>query len=424
MRRKAPLSFLRRIVQRGSSLDVLVVLAYEFIILFLLVVSVGFDADRSVWRLGPITAVTIVLALLLFLPVLLPRITSLSLPFFTGQASIQFRDLENRLEVQKARVELLSNETDRLLNTLAANVLTPDWQETRDTLIVGCQRGLEQRVTGALLQRLLQHHLSGRRKRVFTLYDQGGSALNYLSLYRGKVDICPAYTWQGFEMSLGPSLQYSAEELMGLESNPAIAKLNSLYERSGLRWLSYLGFASNWELVMLTSRAGLMGIDTLDDLPSRSSRLTLGCPREFFARDAAYGSLERSGNEFRKVEFLEGGELYDALSERSIDVAVGFSTDPRLASPDYTRLETPERWCGNYYAVPVAREEILERYPDVAQCIERLGAALVAPPKEGEKQGIALKRMRELVKKAEGSGGGTDAVERIVERFLAENRLI
>jgi len=61
------------VLGKAGLLNIVAVSAYVLLILFLLVVSVGYDEGASNWRLGPIAAETIVLALLLFLPFLLPR---------------------------------------------------------------------------------------------------------------------------------------------------------------------------------------------------------------------------------------------------------------------------------------------------------------------------------------------------------------
>jgi glycine betaine/choline ABC-type transport system substrate-binding protein len=409
--------FLSSRARKTSTLSLLLVAAYVLLILFLLVLSLGYDAERSAWRLHAVEAESIVLALLLFLPVLLPRIRTLSFPFLTGQASIEFHELHERVTIQEQKVARLSNETDLLLNSLAANVLAPGSLEERDTVVIGCQRGLEQKLLGALLKQLLQANLGIAEDKISARYEYGGGALNFISVYRGKTDLCPAYTWQGYEMSLGPSLQYSAERLMQMSVDDTVRDLNRLYAHSRIQWLSYLGFASNWELVMLEERASSFGIQTLDDLPARSGRFVLACPREFFARDAAFGTLEREGAQFLKVQFLEGDALYDHLVEERADVIVGFSTDARLDSRLFRVLHHARPWFGEYYAVPIVGAEVLRRYPEIGECVDRLGAAL-----DGGAS-LAKERIKELVRKAEGVGGSDDGVEVIAERFLRSSNL-
>jgi osmoprotectant transport system permease protein len=289
---------------------------------------------------------------------------------------------------------------------------------SRIDILISCQRGTEQKILGALLKRLFQAALSLGDDKIAVEYESGGGALTFISLYRGKTDVCPAYTWQGYEMTLGASLRFSAEELRRLNVDESIRRLAELYERSELQWLPHLGFSSNWELVMLDEKAAALSIDAVEDLPSKSGRLTLGCPREFFARDAAYGSLEREGNEFSKVVFLEGEELYDALLERRVDVVVGFSTDPRLDSSAFRALKPTRQLFGDHYAVPVAREEIVSKYPGIRQAVQRLGKAIDGAGGEGRQH------IRELVRRAEGAGSTPAAVELIAEDFLKRKNLL
>jgi osmoprotectant transport system substrate-binding protein len=379
---------------------------YVGLVLFLLIVSL-------VWE--SVGAETIVLALLLFLPVILPRIRALSFPVFGGQASVEL--LPQRIEIQEEKVARLSNQTDLLLSSLTAQVLAPELREERDTLIIGCQRGVEQMVLGALMKQLFHAQLDLDEHKVVAGYDYGGAALNFLSLFRGKTDISPAYTWQGFEMSLGPSLQFSADRLRKLSVEETIEELGHLYEKSGLRWLHYLSFSSNWELVMLAEKASALAIDRAEQLPVESMRLTLGCPREFFARDAAYGALTREGNEFKKETFLEGEGLYDALIEGEVDVIAGFSTDARLDSPAVRVLKGTSELFGQNFAVPIARVETLSKYPAMPDAVKRLGEAIDGTGRQGREE------IRALVRRAQGRGGTPEAVERVAEGFLRNKGL-
>jgi osmoprotectant transport system substrate-binding protein len=414
---KARRQRLRYLTGRAGLLNVLAVSAYLLIILFLLVVSVGYDEEANGWRLGPIAAETIVLALLLFLPFLLPRISSLSFPFLTGQASIEFRSLRERIERQEEKVAILSNETDLLIGSLAAHLLAPEARERagEELIVIGCQRGSEQKVLGALLKRLVQARTGLPEEHVVTRFDQGGGALNFVSLHRGKIDLCPAYTWQGYELSLGPSLQFSTD-LRAYDVDAAIADLNAKYEGSNIRWLDYLGFSSNWELVMVADAADAAGVKTADDLPVRSPQMVLGCPREFFARDAAYGTMEREGCRFAKVRFLEGVALYDSLMEGEVDLAVGFSTDARLESLAVTTLDSGD-WFGDYYAVPIVHRQALSDHPELADAVAGLAAALGG-------QDAALPEMRRLVREAEGMGASPEGVEIVAHRFLRAKGLV
>jgi hypothetical protein len=136
----------RRFVRREG--ERILIALYVVLILFLLAVSVGWDPDSREWRLGSISGETIVLALLLFLPAILPRIKALSFPFGAGQASVEF--LEERIEVQEEKVAKLSNETDLLLNSLAANVLARRAHRSGGTRSLSAARGEPSRRYSAL----------------------------------------------------------------------------------------------------------------------------------------------------------------------------------------------------------------------------------------------------------------------------------
>ena len=99
------------------------------------------------------------------------------------------------------------------------------------------------------------------------------------------------------------------------------------------------------------------------------------------------------------------------MLERTVDVAVGFSTDPRLDSSAVRVLKPTRQLFGDHYAVPVARVEIVSKYPGIRQAVQRLEEAIHGAGGEGRQH------IRELVRRAEGAGSAPGAVELIAEDF-------
>ena len=71
--------------------------------------------------------------------------------------------------------------------------------------------------------------------------------------------------------------------------------------------------------------------------------------------------------------------LYQALLNDSLDLAAGDSTDGRIAAFDLVQLEDDRRYFPPYEAVPLVREETLERLPQLRDVLNRLAGKIDAP---------------------------------------------
>ncbi len=100
---------------------------------------------------------------------------------------------------------------------------------------------------------------------------------------------------------------------------------------------------------------------------------------EYSIRDDGYPGLqELYGFEFADVVTMDLGITYGALRDGDVPVAMGFATDGRIAAYELVNLVDDKQFHPVYNCSPVVREETLEMYPEIADILNPIAAALDA----------------------------------------------
>ena len=208
-------------------LRLVALIIYETLMIALLGASLG-------WGLDDVGAESIVIALLLFLPVVLPQVQSLTLPLLGGQTTVHFRQIQDQITSQRTELAAVSNKLDLVVNAVSSSVINLfERKSVQDgyvrrrvaidrTITIACQPQVEQRLLCAILEKLLREKTDLKPD---VKWDLGAAALTYIALVRGQVDILPTHTWTGFEMGLGPLLSHPHRRLLRLSAEKAIEEL-------------------------------------------------------------------------------------------------------------------------------------------------------------------------------------------------------
>jgi osmoprotectant transport system permease protein len=107
-----------------------------------------------------------------------------------------------------------------------------------------------------------------------------------------------------------------------------------------------------------------------------SSRLLAGFTPEFMGRqDGDIGLRSVYGLRIRTV-VISDAVMYEAIYRKKLDVISGYSTDGRLRAYDLLTLEDDKKIFPPYYAAPVVRREVLQRYPELASVLNKLAGRI------------------------------------------------
>ena len=133
-------------------------------------------------------------------------------------------------------------------------------------------------------------------------------------------------------------------------------------------------------VVVTTELADRYDLDEVSDLQAVAPRLTLGGPPECPTRPFCLEGLERVyGLEFESFLPLDaGGPLtHQALDGGHVDVAVLFTTDPKIDTPGLVLLDDDRRLQPAENVVPLVRAEIVERWgTDLERLVDGVSARL------------------------------------------------
>lgn len=82
------------------------------------------------------------------------------------------------------------------------------------------------------------------------------------------------------------------------------------------------------------------------------------------------------GFKFKEAIPMDFGLMYRAIKNKEVDAIVTYSTDGRNISHDLVVLEDDKQFNPPYYGILVARNDMLEKYPEVKKALEPLGGLM------------------------------------------------
>jgi len=292
-------------------------------------------------------------------------------------------------------------------------------------IIVGSKNFTEQVILGELIAETIERDTGLTVKRRLNL---GGTLICDRALMTGDIDVYVEYTGTAltaiFHQPITPDARASDSLEPGapgvgprrLEGGGApravdvdnvFPRVRDLYARSGRTLLPPLGFDNTFAILVRGSDARQLGLRTIEDAAREAPHWRAGFGYEFLERPDGYAGLARTyGLRFASAPRVMDLTLsYRALASRQVDLIAGDATAGLIKSLDLVRLEDNRQYFPPYDAVPVARAQMLLRYPQVRAAIERLAGRISADDMQAMNY---------------AADGRHEDVSAIVRRFLAE----
>ena len=270
----------------------------------------------------------------------------------------------------------------------------------RDTIVVGSKNFPEQ----ALLGEILAQHIEARTHlRVERRFYLAGSFICQQAMLAGRIDTYVEYT--------GTALTAILHDPIESAPSAVFDRVQREYkQRFDFDVLPSLGFNNTFALVIRGEDARRLHLKTISDAVPYAPQWHAGFGYEFMERPDGYPGLARVyGLRFAgSPKILDLGLLYRALLDKEVDLVAGNSTDGLIAARDLVILEDNKHYFPPYQAVPIVRDETLERYPEVRAAIADLADR------------ISDEEMREL--NYEVAGEGRD-IEDVAREFLRSQGL-
>jgi len=254
--------------------------------------------------------------------------------------------------------------------TLTLLTLTACAPPRSSHIVIGAKDFTEQVILGELLAQEIEASGGGPVERRFWL---AGSYLCQQALLSNRIDAYVEYT--------GTALTAILKQPLNRDPAAVDRTITTLYaQRYHVRVFPSLGFQDTFAMVIRGADARTLHLRTISDITPLAPKWRLGVGYEFAERpDGLRGLASAYHLNFPgDPRTMELGLLYRSLSANQVDIVAGNSTDGAIRALDFVALEDNLHYFPPYEAVPLVREESLQRWPQISMALTRLAGKVTA----------------------------------------------
>ena len=240
--------------------------------------------------------------------------------------------------------------------------------DNSNKITIGSKNYTEQIILGNILEELIENNTDID---VETKLNLGGTQIVFEAIKSKGVDLYVEYTGTGY-----------ANILNITEPNSNVDEVyDTMKERFGndygIEVLNPLGFNNTYAMAVSKETAEQYNLKTVSDLANVAGELIAGPTIEFANREDGLLGLEKAYNmQFKSTTPVDGGLRYTALNSNETQVIDAFTTDGLIEQFNLVLLEDDKKFFPPYHAVPVIKEETLEKFPELREVIGKLDGKL------------------------------------------------
>ncbi len=236
-----------------------------------------------------------------------------------------------------------------------------------DTVTVGSKDFTEQFIIAEIMAQLIEDRTDLTVRRRTNL---GGTMICHSAMLRGDIDFYAEYTGTALTSILGqdviadPDLVYETVKEAYRQEYDAV-------------WLEPFGFNNTYAITVRDKFAAEHDLQRISDLEPLAVELDAGFTAEFAVREDGYPQMaETYGFTFRSTRDMDSSLMYRAVAREQVDIISAFATDGRIAAYNLLALEDDRGFFPPYYAAPVSRADVLEKYPQIAAALNALAGVI------------------------------------------------
>jgi osmoprotectant transport system substrate-binding protein len=236
--------------------------------------------------------------------------------------------------------------------------------------IIGAKNFTEQVVLGELLAQEIEakSHLDVERR-----FYLAGSYIANQALIAGRIDAYVEYT--------GTALTGILKQPVNRDPQQVLDTVRRLYaSKYHVTVGPPLGFNNSFAMVIRGDDARGLHVSTLSQAAQYTPHWKLGVGYEFEQRpDGLPGLSATYGLKFAgPPRTMDLGLLYRALNARQVDIIAGNTTDGPIQAFGLTVLQDDKHYFPPYQAVPLLRDEALQRWPQIHLALTALAGRVTA----------------------------------------------
>ncbi|RST73701.1 osmoprotectant ABC transporter substrate-binding protein [Siminovitchia acidinfaciens] len=239
----------------------------------------------------------------------------------------------------------------------------------KNSITIGTLDTSESQIIGHILKLLIEHHTDAPVSMVNNL---GSSIVQHKAMLSGDVDITATrYTGTDLAGALGMEPVKDPKEALEIVQR-------EFQERFNQTWFDSYGFANSYAFTVRKDVAEKENLQTVSDLEPVAGKLKFGVDNSWLKRkgDGYPGFIEEYGFQFGETFPMQIGLVYQAASSGKMDVVLAYTTDGRIKAFDLKVLEDDKRFFPPYDSSLVARNEVLEKYPELKGILQKLSGKI------------------------------------------------
>jgi len=235
-------------------------------------------------------------------------------------------------------------------------------------IVIGSKNFAEQLILGELFAQQIERKTNLAVERRFYL---AGTYICHQAILAGRIDLYPEYT--------GTALTAILKEQPDGDRFETYNRVKSEYgKRFGLTLGPTLGFDDTFAIEIRGEDARRLHLITMSQAAAYTPKWRAGFGYEFMERSDGYrGWTAAYGIRFvEPPRIMDLGLLDRALEDKQVDLIAGNMTDGLIPALDFAVLEDDRHYFPPYEAVPVIRQDLLARHPELGAVFDELSGKI------------------------------------------------
>lgn len=257
----------------------------------------------------------------------------------------------------------------------------------KDSVKITATETSETKIMANIEKLMIEHYTNGKIKPTI-IGNLGSSIIQHNALQRGDVNMS-AVRYTGTELTSVLDAPPTKDTKKAMSESQRLFK-----EKYNQKYYDSFGFENTYAFMVTKEVAEKYHLEKVSDLKRYKDELRLGMDTQWMNRAGdGYPAFQKDyGFKFASARPMQIGLVYDALKNKKLDVAVGYSTDGRIAAYDLKILKDDRKFFPPYDGSPLATEKLIKDHPEIDKALKKL---------QGQ---ISTKEMQKLNYEADGKG--------------------
>ncbi|MGJ0165843.1 osmoprotectant ABC transporter substrate-binding protein [Staphylococcus hominis] len=258
---------------------------------------------------------------------------------------------------------------------------------SKDSVKITATESSETKIVANIEKLMIEHYTNGDIKPII-IGNLSSSIVQHNALMRGDANMS-AVRFTGTELTSVLDAPPTRD------ANKAMDESQRLFKKKyDQKYYHSLGFENTYAFMVTKETADKYHLEKVSDLEKYKDQLRLGMDTQWMNRAGdGYPAFQKEyGFKFKSARPMQIGLVYDALKNKKLDIAVGYSTDGRIAAYNLKILKDDRNFFPPYDGSPLATEELIKDHPEIDKALTKL------------ENTISTKEMQKLNYEADGKG--------------------